>query len=214
MSQVQPKAPKLSSDELEPCDLSEIELRPETDWSHLAATGLASGIARDAIFDEIEWQAARLGAANWERASWRDCRFFGCDLAGATATRIAITRVEFSDCRVKGLLAAESDWNDVEFRNCNLSGAHLRFSRWKLCRFYDCDLGGSDWTNADARGLVFHNCDLRGANFNFAQLNGTDWRTCQTEKLQIEAKALKGLICEPLQAAQFARVLGLDVRWD
>ena len=210
----QPKTPRFSGGELEPCDLSEIELRPEADWSHLSATGLANGVTRDAIFDEIEWQSARLGAANWERATWRDSRFFGCDLAGATATRLAATRVEFSDCRLKGLLAAESDWNDVEFRNCNLAGAHLRFSRWKLCRFYNCDLGGSDWTNADARGLVFQDCDLRGANFNFAQLNGTDWRTCQTERLQVDAKALKGLICEPLQAAQFARVLGLDVRWD
>ena len=102
MPPVQPKAPRFSSDELEPCDLSEIELRAEADWSHLLATGLASGLARDAIFDEIEWQAARLGAVNWERATWRDSRFFGCDLAGARATRIAVTRVEFSECRVKG----------------------------------------------------------------------------------------------------------------
>ncbi len=206
--------PQLSSDELEPCDLSEIELRPEADWSHLTATGLASGDAKDAIFDEIEWQAARLGAARWERATWRDCRFFGCDLAGALATRIAVTRTEFSDCRLRSINAPESDWNDVEFRHCNLAGAHLRFSRWKLCRFTDCDLSGSDWTNADARGLVFQGCDLRGANFNFARLSGTDWRTCQTENLHINDKALKGLICEPLQAAQFAKVLGLDVRWD
>ena len=211
---MQPKTPQFSTGALEPCDLSEIELRAEADWSQLVATGLASGVAKDALFDEIEWQAARLGAVNWERASWRDCRFFGCDLAGATAIRIAVTRAQFSECRIKGLLGAESDWNNVEFRDCNLAGAHLRFSRWKLCRFYDCDLSGSDWTNADARGLVFQNCDLRGANFNFAQLQGADWRTCQTEKLQINAKSLKGLICEPLQAAQFAKVLGLDVRWD
>ncbi len=214
MPPVQPKTPRLSSDELEPCDLSEIELRAESDWSHLRATGLASGEARDAIFDEIEWQAARLGAVNWERASWRDCRFVGCDLAGARAARIAVTRSEFSDCRIKGMGASESDWKDVSLRDCNLAGAHLRFSRRTLCRFFDCDLSGSDWTNADARGLDFERCDLRGANFNFAQLNGADWRGCQTEKLQINAKALKGLICEPLQAAQFARVLGLDVRWD
>ena len=208
------KTPQFSSDELEPCDLSEIELRPEADWSRLRASGVATGTARDAIFDEIEWQAARLNAVNWERASWRDCRFSGCDLAGAVAAKIAATRAEFSDCRLKSLQAGESDWNDAEFRDCNLAGAHLRFSRWKLCRFYDCDLSGSDWTNADARGLFFMNCDLRGANFNFAQLSGTDWRTCQTDDLQINAKSLKGLICEPLQAAQFARVLGLDVRWD
>ena len=214
MKPVQPKAPQFTTEQLEPCDLSEIELRAEADWSHLRATGLASGEATDAIFDEIEWDAARLTAVNWERAAWRDCRFNGCDLAGARAAKIAVTRVELNDCRIKGLGAPESDWSDVIFRDCNLSGAVFRFSRWKRVRFQDCDLSGSDWSNADARGLVFQGCDLRGAGFNFAQLQGADWRGCQTEKLQINAQALKGLICEPLQAAQFARVLGLDVRWE
>ncbi len=214
MKAVQPKAPQISSDALEPCELSEIELRAEADWSHLAATGLASGVAKDARFDEIEWHSARLGAVNWERSVWRDCRFVSCDLAGALANKIAVTRTEFSDCRLRGISAPESDWSDISLRDCSLAGAQLRFSRWKRVRFQDCDLSGSDWSNADARGVVFYNCDLRGASFNFAQLQGADWRGCQTENLHINAKALPGLICEPLQAAQFAKVLGLDVRWD
>ena len=211
---MQPKAPRFSSDDLEPCDLSEIELRAQSDWSHLRATGLANGAAHDARFDEIEWHAARLSAVNWERASWRDCRFNSCDLAGAHAAKIAVTRVEFGDCRIRGIQAPESDWSDIVFRDCNLAGAQLRFSRWKRVCFQNCDLSNSDWSNADARGLVFQGCDLRGAHFNFCQLHGADWRGCQTDGVQINAKALQGLICEPLQAAQFAQVLGLDVRWD
>ena len=211
---MQPKTPKLATESLEPCELSEIELRAEADWSHLAATGLASGDATDARFDQIEWHAARLGAVNWERAQWRDCTFGSCDLAGARAGKMTVTRVEFADCRLKGLVAPQSDWSDVTFRDCNGCGAHLRFSRWKRARFHDCDLSGADFANADMRGLVFTHCDLRGANFNFCQLQGTDWRGCQTEEVQINARALQGLICEPLQAAQFAQVLGLDVRWE
>ena len=214
MPQVQPKTPRLATEQLEPCDLAEIRLRAEADWQHLSATGLASGEATDARFDEIEWHSARLGAVNWERAHWRDCRFNSCDLAGARAAKLAVTRAAFNDCRLKGLVAPESDWNDVSFRDCNLSGAQLRFARWKRAHFHDCDLSGADFAGADARGLVFAGCDLRGASFNFAQLNGADWRGCQTEEVQINARALQGLICEPLQAAQFAGVLGLDVRWE
>ena len=214
MKQVQPKAPRFSSDELEPLELSGIELCAQSDWSRARATGLASGDATDARFDEIEWRAARLSAVIWERASWSDCLFSSCDLAGAAATKIAVTRAELSDCRIKGLQAPQSDWSDIVFRDCNLSGAQLRFSRWKRVRFENCDLSGADWSNCDARGLVFHACDLRGADFNFCQLQGADWRGCQTEGVQIDARALQGLICEPLQAAQFAQILGLDVRWN
>ena len=90
----------------------------------------------------------------------------------------------------------------------------LRHARWKRAHFEGCDLSGADWNGADARGLVFQDCDLRGADFNFCQLQGADWRGCQTENISIDAPSLRGLIVEPMQAAQLARVLGLDVRWD
>ena len=207
------KTPQLSAASLDARDLGGIAFVPGDDWRGLSLSGVGRGDAREALLDEIEWRDARLGGVVWQGATWRDCRFATCDLSGAQLAKISVTRAEFCDCRARALLANQSDWCDIVFRNCNFSGAQFRHSCWKRARLENCDLSGSDWSGADARGLIFQDCDLSGADFNFCQLQGADWRTCQTENLSINAPSLRGLIVSPLQGAQFARVLGLDVRW-
>ena len=212
-----PKAPRIFAGALEARALDALDafpLAPGDRWSGLSLSGAARGDARAARWDEIEARAARLGAVNWEGASWSDCRFESCDLSHLPGARLSVTRAEFDGCRARALECNASDWSDVTFRNCNLSGTNFRGSRWKRARFEGCDLGQSDWNGADARGLVFQNCDLRGADFNFCQLAGADWRTCQSEGVSLGAASLRGLIVEPVQAAQLARILGLDVRWE
>ena len=208
------KPPQIAAAALDARALDAITFAPSDRWSALSLSGAARGDGREACLDEIEARAARLGAVNWEGAIWSDCRFTTCDLSALQAARLSVTRAEFDGCRARALSCGQSDWCDVVFRNCNLSGANFRHARWKRARFEGCDLSGSDWNGADARGLVFENCDLRGADFNFCQLQGADWRSCQTEGVSVNAPSLRGLIVEPMQAAQLARVLGLDVRWN
>lgn len=206
-------APRLHEDNLTPQDLKALELEAETDICDLQLSGLARGDAFNAKIARVVFQAARLGAVSWSRAHFEDAIWRECDFANADAREIFASRVEMIGCRALGLNASESSWRDARFGDCNLSLAQFRFAKMGRTRFENCDLRGADFSNADVRGAVFRDCDLSGAQFSFAQLENADWRTCRTEELQIGADALRGLIVSPLQAAQFAAVLGLQVRW-
>jgi len=48
---------------------------------------------------------------------------------------------------------------------------------------------------------------------SFAKLDGADLRGSKVDGLQIAVDNLRGAIVEPFQAAYFATLLGLEVRW-
>ncbi|PQV64599.1 Pentapeptide repeat-containing protein [Abditibacterium utsteinense] len=205
--------PRFDENSLTPQDFDELELESEIDLRALKIGGVAHGEAENARFSSLVFEGARLSAVAMRRAHFEDTIFRVCDLAGLDARQVFASRIEIEACRATGILAPESDWRDAVFRDSNLSLAQFRFAKFERARFEDCDLREADFQNADLSGVVFQNCDLSGAQFSFARLQGADFRTSETQKIVVDASALRGLIVSPLQAAQFAAILGLQVRW-
>ncbi len=212
------KAPNLRENELESPDKTgdkaELWLESEAELRGLRLTGAARGGAQSGRFSQILWHEARLGAVSMSRAHFEDTIFRGCDIANLDARQVFASRVEVVECRATGFCAPESDWRDATFRGSNFSLCQFRHAKFERARFQECDLREADFQNADLRGVIFENCDLRGAQFSFAKLQNADMRTCKTEDLSVDAGALRGLIVSPLQAAQLAAILGLQVRWN
>lgn len=209
-----PVEPRIVEASLEERSFSEFELEDEVDLQDSRLIGVAQGDATHGRFARLRLENARLSAVSWRRAQFEDSFFETCDLAGADARENFMSRVVVNGCRAVGLLATECNWWDVVCREGNWSLSQFRYGKFERVRFENLDLHEADFQNADLRGVVFRDCDLRGAQFSFARLQGADFRTCQTEDIRIEAGALKGLIVSPLQAAQFAGILGLEVRWN
>lgn len=209
-----PVEPRLEEADLAEETLAELELTSEIDLENLKLSGVATGDASGGRFSQLLFSSARLSAVSWRRAQFEDTLWRNCDLANTDAREVYASRVELVGCRGVGLVSPESNWRDAVFRDGNFSLAQWRFAKFERARFEGCDLREADFQNADLRGVVFRDCDLRGAQFNFARLLNADFRTCQTEEMGIEATALKGLIVSPLQAAQFASILGLKVQWN
>ncbi len=205
--------PRLDETRLSPQDFAALELTEEIDLSALKIAGTARGEAPNARFSGLIFEGARLGAVSVRRAHFEDAIFRTCDLAGLDARQIYASRIEIEGCRATGFLAPESDWRDAVFRDSNFSLAQFRFAKFERARFEGCDLREADFQNANLSGVVFQNCDLSGAQFSFARLQNADFRSSETQKIRVEATALRGLIVSPLQAAQFASILGLQVRW-
>ncbi|HEX8464815.1 MAG TPA: pentapeptide repeat-containing protein [Abditibacterium sp.] len=214
MTKIALAAPRLRAATLTPQRLDDIELEAEIDLRGLQLGGLARGEARNGRFSGLIFESARLGAVSWRRAHFEDVVWRQCDLAGLDGREIFASRIEMEGCRATGLVAPESNWRDAVFRDTKISLSQFRFAKFERVLFQNCDLREADFQNADLRGAQFRDCDLRGAQFSFALLSGADFRTCQTENVTIEAQALRGLIVSPLQAAQFAAILGLQVRWN
>jgi uncharacterized protein YjbI with pentapeptide repeats len=206
--------PRLRPENLDIETFGAFELTREIDLSGLQLSGIAFGNAQNGRFSQVQLKNARLGAVSWRRAHFEDAIFDGSDFAGADNSEIFLSRVQFLDCRALGLQAAESNWRDVTMQGGNWSLAQFRYAKFERVRFENLNLREADFQNADLRGAIFQDCDLRGAQFSFARLQNADFRTSQTEDMSIDAGALRGLIVSPLQAAQFASVLGLQVRWN
>ena len=207
------KAPQLRENDLETraADLlfeAEIEVRARK------LGGVLQGDAQNGRFSGVLFDGARLSALCLRRAHFEDAVFRGCDMANLDARQVFASRVEVFECRATGLCAPESDWRDVVFESCNLSLCQFRHAKFERVRFKNCDGREADFQNADLRGVVFEACDLRGAQMSFAKLQNADVRTCKTDGLSVDAGALRGLIVSPLQAAQLASILGLQVRWN
>ncbi len=209
-----PAPPRLDEKNLASHSLTDLELEPEIDFRALKLGGLARGNAENARFSGVVFEGARLGAASMCRAHFEDTIFRNCDLAGLDARQVFASRLEIEACRATGFVAPESDWRDAVFRDSNFSLSQFRFAKFGRARFEGCDLREADFQNADLSGVTFQNCDLSGAQFSFATLKNADFRSSETQKIVVDATALRGLIVSPLQAAQFAAILGLQVRWN
>lgn len=208
------KPPDLCENDLEIRDGAALLLEPELHWRAQRLSGVARGDARNGRFSGVLWQNARLSAISLAGAHLEDTIFRDCDLANLDARRVFASRVEVLECRALGFCAPESDWRDAVFRACNFSLCQFRHAKFERARFQECDLREADFQNADLRGVIFQDCDLRGVQFSFAKLQNADVCTSQTENLGVDASALRGLVVSPLQAAQLAAILGLQVRWN
>ena len=76
----------------------------------------------------------------------------------------------------------------------SLAGANLSGLRWNALVLDDADLSGACVTGASLRGLDLRRCRISG-------LTAGDG-----------LRELRGAIVDPIQAAELARLLGLDIR--
>lgn len=107
-----------------------------------------------------------------------DCRFEGCDFAGARFRDLSLIRVEFADCRLTGADLSGASLRDVRFVRCKLDDANFRFVNgegavvFEECVLTEADLHGAVWAAAfpgcDVREIVGLD-GLRGATLTRAQ---------------------------------------------
>ena len=67
-------------------------------------------------------------------------------------------------------------------------------------------------TQCRHRGLELTRCDLTQASLHHTPLKGLDFTSCQLDQVSLSAEDLDGSIMNIYQAAQFARLLGIQVR--
>ena len=170
-------------------------------------------VAGHVVFTRCHFQSVNFDRVQLPSLDLSDARFDECDLANADWRKVILDRVEFVGCRLLGLRANEAHFKNTVIQECNASLAQFRFTTFKAVRFENCNLRGADFQEADLRGVVFKDCDLREVQMSSARLENTDFRGSEIEGLMVGADNLKGAIVEPFQAAYFAGLMGLQVKW-
>lgn len=147
---------------------------------------------------------------------------------------------EWLDCTFQNLNLANQDWNQAvlyrcHFQGCNLLGTNFSNGVWKTVRLADCRADYANWSGAQLtacaaqttslreayfrdvtfkRGFVATQCDLDQASFWESPLAGVDLAASTFEQLEVtpEAKYLRGLVLNALQAATVLSLFGVRLK--
>ena len=169
--------------------------------------------ARRVAFARCAFERMDFSKSEFPEIEWSDVTAKNGDFANSVWRKAILHRVELDSCRLVGWQMNEAHIASTLLRECNASLAQFRFTNFKAVRFENCNLYRADFQEADLRGVIFQNCDLRESQMSFAKLDKTDFRGSDVVGLQVKVENLKGAIVEPFQAAYFARLMGLNVKW-
>lgn len=165
----------------------------------------------DGAWTDAVVQGQRLSGVAIDDARFVDCRFEGCDLAGARFSRLVLRRVEFRECRLTGVDLGAAQLHDVRFSACKFDEANLRGTQGERVTFDDDTmLSGTEFALADLVDAVFSNCRLDGVDFRRAGLRGATFPDCDlTDVLGVDG--LKDAHLSHLQALQLAPRLAAEL---
>ena len=116
-------------------------------------------------------------------ASFKKCRWFGCDLTNSTAN---------------GHVFSENDFRDSHIDNVSMQ--HCRFSEEV---FYNCTFRGSNFTHSTFHSSVLKNCEIHGCSFRETLFNhvilrnnkisSSDFELCRFQNVRLENINLSSL---------------------
>jgi uncharacterized protein YjbI with pentapeptide repeats len=97
-----------------------------------------------------------------------DAVFVDCELSGATVHEAALTRVEFTQCRMLGFSIAGARLHDIAFVECRLDGAEFRMTDCARVQFDRCALVGADFYGSRLSQVSIFDSDLTDVEFSKA----------------------------------------------
>ena len=142
--------------------------------------------------------------------------FSECRLTKVTMAAISeknyFVDVIFDHCRMTGADLSRCVLQDVVFLNCALDYSNFAFSSFKSCRFADCICTQSSFSEGKFTAFEIQRCKLDESEFFHSHLNGVDLSTCTIEGIALCGDERKGVIVNPSQAVDLARVLGIVIK--
>ncbi|MBT3315359.1 MAG: pentapeptide repeat-containing protein [Anaerolineae bacterium] len=202
-----PKLPK----KLEKILLSTLTDYDEYAEGKIASTDLYDAFAKNVIIEESLLQRVSLTGAKLPKLRLRDVRLEGCDISVAFLENCRMRRVEFISCRLLGVQMLSAEMDDVLFKECNLEGAVFASTKAKHLHFQKCILSNATFEGADLENVTFDRCDLSQSDFRNVKFQDADLRGSILNGMQIDAKAVKGIVISSEQAIQMVSLLGVVV---
>lgn len=181
-------------------------------WS-FADEALAGAVSRLEV-RACRFDRCRFSGCRFDRAGFTDVVFCGCDFSNADLSRCSLLRCRFEDCKGIGLSLVRAVLRSVTFERCRLDYANFSDAALHGVRMRQTALGESVWLSAKLDGAAWKGCRLDGANLSGTSLRGMDLTTDSLEGLLLGGEELRGATVTPYQAAGFARLLGLEVKWE
>lgn len=178
----------------------------DTDWTGLTAYSIG--------LDEVVIEKATLAEAVLDRFVARDAVFNNCDFSAARCAEISLQRASLYGGRMTGWDCNKGLFKDVTFENCKLDMTNFRFAKFTRVRFVGCALTDADFLASELQEVVFEDCQLERTDFGRCKLRAVDLRTSQLVDLK-GWQYLKGAVIDNAQliaaAPNLANEIGINV---
>lgn len=196
-----------------------------TDGAALAESEeIAGGIFRSIVFPYLDrehiWVQSCLfsgclfPACTLRGSHFTDVTFRNCDLSNADLSGCSFQRVEFLDCKLVGTNLSEATMQHVAFERCKAEFANFAMGRFRFVVHGQGVMRGAVFDECRLEKVSFSRCDLTQGEFRGTRLRGLSFADSNIRGLrvgEVDSFELKGLKINVLQAADLARLLGVEV---
>lgn len=153
----------------------------------------------------------RLTGCDFTRTTLSQVRFEHCDLSGVRFDDAGLHQVSFYDCRGLGAYFIGALWDEVTVSDSVFDYANFIRAEWRQCQlsgsFRDAALG-----ELTVKKSVVDDCDFTRSDWSRAKIGGLDFTKAVIEGAVFSLDGLGGVIVSREQAAELARLLGLQIR--
>lgn len=156
----------------------------------------------------------RFPAFALRNSQFTDTVFRNCDLSNACLQGCSFHRVEFIDCRLAGTDFSEGTFAHALFGRCKAEYVNFTSAKLQNLRFEEDVMRQASMSDCRLDRVAFERCDLVMVEFFGTRLQGISLADCDIRGIRVREIAsyeLGGVKITPLQAAELARLLGVEI---
>lgn len=175
-----------------------------------AADSQISRISFDkVIFDRCNFENVTFEGCSFGDVIFRNCSFIKCSFSGGI-----FSRCEFSGSRSVGGDFTGASFIDFTVKNSSFRYANFTTSRFDRALIKDCDMRGAFLARCSLENTAFEDTDFTEGEFYYTPLSGMDLTSCKIFGVRFSdgAAELKGATVDVYQAAELARLLGVNIK--
>ncbi|MCI8567110.1 MAG: pentapeptide repeat-containing protein [Lachnospiraceae bacterium] len=190
------------------------EAEEELENFHIANAFLPDMDLSGQRFSGMFFENCRLPAGLFNRASFVDVRFKGCDFSNCFFEEAYFNRCEWISCKWVGASFEGASFRQTEIVSSNLQYCNLDHSLWDYARMKDCDLSQAYLSNCRLKKAELENCRLVRTSIHRTPLRGMDLTSCELGGLILSENfsELKGALVRADQALELSRLLGIVIQ--
>lgn len=191
-----------------------LNIEDEEDFRYIYVSDciIQNEAARHVSFSGVRFNKVGFRDLELSSLDLTDVIFENCDLSNINFSGAIIHRVEFINCKLVGLNLSNATLQNVSIKQCNGRFAFMRFIQMKQVILEECVFENSDFQNSDFTKVIFKECDFKLSQMSGTSLSGIDFSDSNIEGIGVRIEDVRGAIISPVQAVDFAKLLGLVIK--
>ncbi len=165
-------------------------------------------------FSMVLFENCRLVGAFLDKASFWDAVFKHCDLSNSSINEGYFNRCSWQSCKWLGAGFLEAHLQQLTAEACNLQYANFDEAAFLDVRLVSSDFSQAVFSSCQLKNFQAQDCRFLGANFFRTALRGVDFSENELEGIIVSERAeeLQGMVVNPIQAAELAKLLGIVIK--